>query len=86
MPLVNLADYESRARDVTQGSTLDYYDGGSNDEITLRENVDAFSRITLYPRVFRGVGKRDMHTSILAMSAATPVMVAPVALRRSATA
>jgi len=78
--LVNLAEYESRARDVAEGSTLDYYDGGSNDEITLRENVEAFSRITIYPRMFRGVGKRDTNTTILGMSAATPVIVAPVAL------
>ena len=52
MRLINVAAYESRARDMAEGSTLDYYDGGSNDEITLRENVSAFSRITLYPRVF----------------------------------
>jgi isopentenyl diphosphate isomerase/L-lactate dehydrogenase-like FMN-dependent dehydrogenase len=80
MRLVNLAEYESRARDIAEDSTLDYYDGGSNDEITLRENVTAFRRITLYPRVFRGVGQRDTHTTILGLPASTPVMVAPVAL------
>jgi len=80
MGLVNLAEYESRAREVAEGSTLDYYDGGSNDEITLRENVEAFSRITIYPRMFRGVGKRDTRATVLGMSAATPVIVAPVAL------
>jgi len=80
MRLVNLADYESRAREIAQGSTLDYYDGGSNDEITLRENVEAFSRITLYPKVFRGVGQRDTHTTVLGTPTSTPVIVAPVAL------
>jgi 4-hydroxymandelate oxidase len=80
MPLVNLAEYEVRARGVAEGSTLDYYDGGSNDEITLRDNVAAFSRITLYPRMFRGVGQRDSSTTVLGLPAATPVIVAPVAL------
>lgn len=80
MRLVNLAEYESRARDIAEHSTLDYYDGGSNDEITLRENGAAFSRITLYPKVFRGVGERDTRTTILGVPASTPVMVAPVAL------
>ena len=80
MRLVNLSDYEARAREIAEGSTLDYYDGGSNDEITLRENVAAFSRITLYPRVFRGVGKRDTRTTILGMPVSTPIIVAPVAL------
>ena len=78
--LVNLAEYESRAREIAEGRTLDYYDGGSNDEITLRENVTAFGRITVYPRVFRGVGLRDTRTTILGSPASTPVMVAPVAL------
>jgi len=80
MPLVNVAEYESRARDIAEGSTLDYYDGGSNDEITLRENAAAFSRITLYPRVFRGVGQRDTRTTVLGMPTPMPIMVAPVAL------
>jgi 4-hydroxymandelate oxidase len=80
MRLVNVAEYESRAREIAEGSTLDYYDGGSNDEITLRENVTAFSDITVYPRVFRGVGKRDTHTKVIGLPTATPVIVAPVAL------
>src|SRR5215467_12914857 len=80
MRLVNLAEYESHAREIAEGSTLDYYDGGSNDEITLRENLAAFSRITLYPRVFRGVGQRDLKTTVLGVPVSTPVLVAPVAL------
>ena len=80
MPLVNLAEYEIRARQVADGSTLDYYDGGSNDEITLRDNVAAFSRITLYPRMFRGVGRRNQTTAVLGHTVATPVIVAPIAL------
>ena len=80
MRLVNLAEYEIRARERVEGSTLDYYDGGANDEITLRENVAAFSRITLYPRVFRGVGRRDASTTILGVPTSTPVIVAPLGL------
>jgi 4-hydroxymandelate oxidase len=80
MSLVNLPDYEARARESVDGSTLDYYDGGSNDEITLRGNVAAFSRIALYPRMFRGVGTRDMSTTIVGSRARWPVIVAPVAL------
>jgi 4-hydroxymandelate oxidase len=80
MSFVNLAEYEARARESADGSTLDYYDGGSNDEITLRDNAAAFSRITLYPRMFRGVGKRDTSTTIVGSGARWPVIVAPVAL------
>ena len=80
MRLVNVAAYELRARQIADGPTLDYYDGGSNDEITLRENVSAFSRITVYPRVFRGVGQRDTSTTILGLPISTPMIVAPLAL------
>jgi 4-hydroxymandelate oxidase len=80
MSLVNLADYEARARESADGSTLDYYDGGSNDEITLRDNVAAFNKITLYPRMFRGVGTRDTSTTVVGSSARWPVIVAPIAL------
>ena len=80
MSLVNLAEYEAAAREAVAGSTLDYFDGGSNDEITLRDNVAAFSRITLYPRMFRGVGTRDTSTTVVGSGARWPVIVAPVAL------
>jgi isopentenyl diphosphate isomerase/L-lactate dehydrogenase-like FMN-dependent dehydrogenase len=80
MSLVNLAEYEAAARESVEGSTLDYYDGGSNDEITLRDNVAAFSRITLYPRMFQGVGTRDTSTTVVGSDAGWPVIVAPVAL------
>jgi 4-hydroxymandelate oxidase len=80
MSLVNLAEYEARARESADGSTLDYYDGGSNDEITLRDNVTAFNKITLYPRMFRGVGTRDTSTTVVGSNARWPVIVAPVAL------
>ena len=80
MSLVNLADYEARARELAEGSTLDYYDGGSNDEITLRDNMAAFGRINVYPRMFRGVGTRDKNTTVVGSSATWPVIIAPVAL------
>jgi isopentenyl diphosphate isomerase/L-lactate dehydrogenase-like FMN-dependent dehydrogenase len=80
MALVNLADYESQAREAISGSVLDYYDGGANDEITLRDNPAAFDRIPLYPRVFRGTDRRDTSTTVLDFPIATPVVVAPVAL------
>jgi 4-hydroxymandelate oxidase len=80
MALVNLADYEAQARQTISGSILDYYDGGANDEITLRDNPAAFGRIPLYPRVFRGTDRRDTSTTVLGFPVTMPVIVAPVAL------
>jgi 4-hydroxymandelate oxidase len=78
--LVNLADYEARAREVVSGSLLDYYDGGAHDAITLRENAAAFGRSPLYPRVFRGSAQREATTTAIGFELSMPVIVAPVAL------
>jgi len=43
--LLNLSDYETQARKILDNPVLDYFDGGANDEITLRENPSAFGRI-----------------------------------------
>ena len=38
------ADFEAHARKVLTKETWDYYEGGANNEQTLKENVIAFSR------------------------------------------
>ena len=43
----------------------DYYSSGADDEITLRENHNAFQRIWLRPRVLVDVSKIDTTTSFL---------------------
>jgi isopentenyl diphosphate isomerase/L-lactate dehydrogenase-like FMN-dependent dehydrogenase len=49
--LVNLAEYEAKAREILPLPVFDYYYGGAHDEITVRENCAAFQRsrsITTY--------------------------------------
>lgn len=77
---VTVADFELRAREVLPKATLDYYDGGADDEVTLRQNVSAFSRLPLYYRVFRGVADRETSTTVLGHDVAMPILVAPLAL------
>jgi hypothetical protein len=38
MALVNLAEYEARAREILPLPVFDYYYGGAHDEITVRES------------------------------------------------
>ena len=80
MTLVNLADYEARAREVLSGPVLDYYDGGANDEITLAQNTAAFGRVPLFFRVLRGTDVRDTTTTVLGFPISMPILAAPVAL------
>ena len=80
MALVNLSDYETQARKILDTPVLDYFDGGANDEVTLRENLSAFGRIPLHYHVLRGTDRRDMHTRVLGHELRTPIIAAPVAL------
>jgi 4-hydroxymandelate oxidase len=80
MDFVNLDDYENAARDILPKMSFDYIAGGADDEITLRENRDAFERWRLRPRVLTGVGQRDLTTTILGQTLSFPVGIAPTAL------
>jgi len=81
MALVNLMDYEADARDKLPRAVLDYYAGGANDEITLRENRAAFDRLTLHYRVLRGVDRRDMSVTVLGHELRAPLLVPPLAFQ-----
>src|SRR5688572_19469002 len=63
-------------------SAYDYYAGGAEDEITLAENVNAFRRIALRPRVLAGTGSVRTATELLGMSLALPVGLAPTAFNK----
>src|ERR1700738_5003912 len=60
----------------------DYHQGGSDDEVTMRECRAAFERIKLRPRVLVDVSQEmlDMSTSVLDVPVSMPVLVAPMAL------
>ncbi len=81
MVLVNLMDYEENARDKLPRAVLDYYCGGANDEITLRENRAAFDRLTLHYHVLRGVDRRDTSVTVLGHELPAPILVPPLAFQ-----
>jgi 4-hydroxymandelate oxidase len=57
----------------------DFLAGGAGDEITLAENVAAFRRRRLVPRVLVDVAAIDTRTTILGRQVSLPIAVAPVA-------
>ncbi len=77
LPL-NLMEYESLARARMEGSAWDFFEGGSEDEVTLAENRAAFRRVSLRPRVLVGANAADMRTTALGVPLRCPVMVAPI--------
>ena len=53
-----VAEFEAAARQRLDPAHYDYFAGGAQDEITLRENESAYKRLRLLPRVLRGSDKR----------------------------
>ena len=81
---VNVWDYERLAEERLDANALAYFAGGSGDEVTLRENVEAFARRKLRPRVLVDVGGVTTETTVLGTPVSMPVLIAPLALQRMA--
>ncbi|XP_055461526.1 2-Hydroxyacid oxidase 1 isoform X4 [Psammomys obesus] len=79
--LVCINDYEQHARSVLQKSVFDYYKSGANDQETLADNIRAFSRWKLYPRVLRNVADIHLSTSVLGQRVSMPICVGATAMQ-----
>ena len=85
MEPANVDEYEAAAAELLDPAAYGYFAGGAGDEVTLRDNVEAFRRWQLRPRVLVDVG--DAATAddrARRASSRCPVLVAPVAYQRVA--
>jgi 4-hydroxymandelate oxidase len=80
--LVNVADFERVATERLDAGALGYFAGGAGDELTLRENVAAWLRWRLRPRMLAGHSEWGTRVQLLGREASMPVLVAPVAYQR----
>jgi len=83
---INVFEYEALAQAKMNPAFWDFYQGGSDDEVTLRANRTAFERIRLRPRVLVDVsaGALNMRTTVLDTPVSMPILVAPTALHSMA--
>jgi isopentenyl diphosphate isomerase/L-lactate dehydrogenase-like FMN-dependent dehydrogenase len=79
---LNVSDYEQLAAERLEPAVHGYFAGGAGDELTLRENVAAFRRRRLRPRVLVDVGTVSAATTVLGRPVSMPLLVAPVAFQR----
>lgn len=79
---VNLLELEALAEQRLPRAAFDYYAGGAEDEVTLRENRAAFAQIALRPRMLVDVSAIDTSTTVLGQPVAAPILVAPTAMHR----
>ncbi len=81
-PIPTLGDVERRGRAALPESVRGYVDGGAAEERTLRENVAAFGRWALVPKVLEGHDEFDLSTTILGTEVAAPFFLSPTAYQR----
>ncbi|HVU78896.1 MAG TPA: alpha-hydroxy acid oxidase [Gaiellaceae bacterium] len=84
MEPLNLQDYEALACERLAAGPLGYYAGGAGDELTLRDNIEAFRRWQLRPRMLVDVEACTTATTVLGTEVSMPVLVAPTAFQRVA--
>ncbi|KAI4905452.1 hypothetical protein NFI96_028085 [Prochilodus magdalenae] len=81
---VCVRDFEHRAKRVLPKAVFDYYFSGADEQESLADNVAAFSRWRLFPRVLRDVSRVDMSTTVLGQKLSMPICVAATAMQRMA--
>ena len=79
MEPINIFDYETLAQARMEPGAWDYYQSGSDDEVTLRANRAAFERIRLRPRMLVDVRTCHMRTTVLGTPVSMPILIAPTA-------
>uniref|UniRef100_A0A453M020 FMN hydroxy acid dehydrogenase domain-containing protein n=1 Tax=Aegilops tauschii subsp. strangulata TaxID=200361 RepID=A0A453M020_AEGTS len=82
--VTNVSEYQAIAKQKLPKMAYDYYASGAEDEWTLKENREAFSRILFRPRILIDVSTIDMTTSVLGMKISMPIMISPTAFQKMA--
>ena len=79
---INVSDPERIAHEKLEPGVLGYFAGGAGDEITLADNLAAWKRWRLRPRVLVDVAAVSTRIELFGAPLATPIVVAPVAYQR----
>src|SRR5262249_7711768 len=74
---VDLDALEQNARRVMRPESWVFCDTGADDEITAKENVAAWRKLKLRPRVLRDIVEIDTSVNLLGQTFKTPLVVAP---------
>lgn len=79
---LSLDDVERLARRRVPRAVWDYVEGGSDGEVAMRRNREAFDRVELRPTAFGQVAAPDTATTLLGRPAAAPIVLAPTGYTR----
>ncbi|XP_058731798.1 glycolate oxidase 1-like [Vicia villosa] len=84
MIITKVVEYEAIAKEKLPKMIYDHYASGAEDEWTLKENRNAFSRILFRPRILVDVSKIDLTTTVLGFKISMPIMIAPTSVQKMA--
>lgn len=84
MSFINLFELENLASEKLHKTAFDYYSSGAHDEITLRDNREAYNRIKIHYKVLVDVSNRDTSTEVLGQKISFPLIIAPTAFHKMA--
>ncbi|XP_014842039.1 PREDICTED: hydroxyacid oxidase 2 [Poecilia mexicana] len=79
MAMVCLTDFEEYAKAHLSKATWDYYAAGADECCTRDDNLLAYKRIRLRPRILRDVSVSDTRTTVQGKEISFPVGIAPTA-------
>jgi (S)-mandelate dehydrogenase len=74
---INIEDLRQMARRRLPRAIFDFFDGGAEDELTLRENRAAFQRVRLLPKVLVNVAEVDTRVRLFGVEAGLPLAIGP---------
>jgi isopentenyl diphosphate isomerase/L-lactate dehydrogenase-like FMN-dependent dehydrogenase len=80
--VVNINDLLTLAKRRLPKAVFDYVDGGAEQEVTLRNNCEAFKQVTFRPKQAVSVGPCELNTQVLEADLAFPAMLAPIGYSR----
>ncbi len=73
----NIFDLRDKAKARLPKWLFEFVDRGTEDEVALRNNREAFERIKLKPRVLRDVSGRNLATTVFGKQHKLPIAIAP---------
>lgn len=74
-------EWEEKAREVLDDGPFYYIAGGAGGEQTMKENLSAFDRCKIIPRMLRNVEERDLSVELFGQTYATPILHAPIGVQ-----
>lgn len=73
----NIEDLRLLAKKRLPRAVFEFFDGGAEDEVTLRANREAFERVRLLPKMLVDVSEVDTQTELFGKISNYPIAIAP---------